>query len=92
MLLRYLSENVDVKILLLTLIEKFSRTCDFCLIIADRRVVLDHSIQDGDLHVARFIHMLPYESKQSNCWHYPITSLTMTSQLEHFFSRDILPS
>ena len=33
-----LSENVYVKILLLTLIEKFSRMCDFCLIIADRPV------------------------------------------------------
>ena len=27
---------MSVKILLLTLIEKFSKTCDFCLIIADR--------------------------------------------------------
>ena len=33
-----LSENVYVKILLLTLIEKVSRKCDFCLIIADRPV------------------------------------------------------
>ena len=33
-----LPENVYVKILLLTLIEKFPRTCDFCLIIADRQV------------------------------------------------------
>ena len=34
-----LSENVYVKILLLAPIEKFSRTCDFCLIIADRPVL-----------------------------------------------------
>ena len=35
-----LSENVYVKILLLALIEKFSRTCDFCLITADRPVLI----------------------------------------------------
>ena len=33
-----LFDNVYVKILLLTLIKIFSRTCDFCLIIADRPV------------------------------------------------------
>ena len=33
-----LSENFYVKILLFTLIEKFSRMCDFCLITADRPV------------------------------------------------------
>ena len=33
-----LSENVYVKILLLALIEKFSKTCNFCLITADRPV------------------------------------------------------
>ena len=40
------SENVHFKILLLTLIEKFSRMCDFCLITADRPVVLCQCMYD----------------------------------------------
>ena len=41
-----LSENVYVKILLLTLTGKFSRTCDYCLIIAVRpvQILLAHCI------------------------------------------------
>ena len=53
-----LSENVYVKILFLTLIEKFSKTCDFCLIIAARPVCWKYSfITDNVLFVCPFIHV-----------------------------------
>ena len=68
-ILRYsfgnLSENVYVKILSLTLTEKFSRTCDFCLIIADRPEI--NLIKTNNLHSLEYFILFKYARKVLNC-------------------------
>ena len=65
-----LSENVYVKILLLTLIEKFSRTCDFCLITADRPVGVSKWVLGKYMRVFREVNLNIFMFLAEMLWSY----------------------